>query len=80
MSKTITMRINEESYKLFKMMADRDNRPISNYIETAAKRYIENNFLVDEFEMAEIRDNTEMNKSIKRALYDVKKGKGKIVG
>lgn len=80
MSKTITLRINEENYRLFKMMAERDNRPISNYIETAARRFVENDFLVDEFEMAEIKNNTELNKSIKRALSDVKKGKGKLVG
>jgi uncharacterized protein (DUF1778 family) len=79
MSKTITLRISDDNYKTFKKLADRDNRPISNFIVTAAKRFIENNLFVDEFEMEEIRNNTELNKSLKRALSDVKKGRGHLV-
>jgi len=36
MSKTITLRLDEKVYKRFKGMASHDNRPISNFIETAA--------------------------------------------
>jgi hypothetical protein len=61
-------------------LADSDNRPISNFIETAVKKFIEHNVFVDEFEMAEIRDNAELNKSIKRGLSDMKQRKGRIVG
>ena len=41
MSKTITLRLSDENYKVYKKLADRDNRPISNFIETAVKRFIE---------------------------------------
>ena len=80
MSKTITLRLSEENYKIYRKLADSDNRPISNFIETAVKRFIEHNVFVDEFEMAEIRDNTELNKSIKRGLSDMKQKKGRLVG
>jgi predicted transcriptional regulator len=80
MSKTITLRLSEENYKIYRKLADSDNRPISNFIETAVKRFIEHNVFVDEFEMAEIRDNTELNKSIKRGLSDMKQRKGRLVG
>ncbi len=80
MSKTITLRLSEESYKKYKKLADRDNRPISNFIETAVKRFIESNIFVDEFEMEEIKNNTELNKSLKRGLSDMKSKKGRFVG
>ena len=79
MSKTITLRLSEENYKKYKILADRDNRPISNFIETAVKRFIEHNIYVDEFEMEEIRNNAELNKSLKRGLSDMKSKKGRFV-
>ena len=79
MSKTITLRLSEENYKKYKSLADRDNRPISNFIETAVKRFIEQNIYVDEFEMEEINNNVELNKSIKKGLSDSKLKKGRFV-
>lgn len=79
MSKTVTLRLSDENYEKFKRLADSDNRPISNFIETAVKRFIENNVLVDEFEMEEIRNNVELNKSLKRGLSDMKSKKGQFV-
>lgn len=79
MSKTITLRLSEENYKVYKKLAGRDNRPISNFIETAVKRFIEHNSYVDEFEMDEIRNNTELNKGLKRGLTDMKLKKGRLV-
>lgn len=61
------------------MLAERDNRPISNFIDTAVNKFIEMNELVDEFEMEEIRNNIELNKSIKQGLKDMKNKKGRFV-
>lgn len=79
MSKTITLRLSDESYRVYKKLAENDNRPISNFIETAVQRFIDHNIYVDEFEMEEIRNNKELNKSIKRGLADMKSKKGRIV-
>lgn len=79
MSKTITLRLSDENYKKYKSLADRDNRPISNFIETAVKRFIEHNIYVDEFEMEEINSNIELNKSIKKGLSDIKSKRGRFV-
>ncbi len=79
MPKTITLRLSEENYKVYRKLADRDNRPISNFIETAVKRFIEHNIFVDEFEMEEVRNNAELNKSLKRGLADMKLKKGRFV-
>ena len=79
MSKTVTLRLNENIYELFRAMAESDNRTLSNFIETSALRYIEEHEYVDEYEMDEIRENKQLNRSLKRALKDMKGKKGKFV-
>ncbi len=78
MSKTVTLRLNEKTYKQFRELAEQDNRPLSNFIETVALRYIEEHGYADEFEMAEIRANEELNKSIRNGLRDAKSGQGQF--
>lgn len=78
MTKTITLRLNEERYLRFRQLAEEDNRPLSNFIETAVLRYIEDQGYVDEFEMSEIRTNEELNDSLLRGLKDTESGKGKF--
>ncbi len=79
MTKTITLRLNEERYLRFRQLAEEDNRPLSNFIETAVLRYIEDQGYVDEFEMSEIRENVELNESLIRGMRDAETGKGKFV-
>jgi len=79
MSKTVTLRLNDKIYKLFRYLAESENRPLSNFIETSVLRFIENNQFVDEYEMAEIQSNKELNRSLKRALKDVKAQRGRFV-
>ena len=79
MSKTVTLRLNDKTYKVFRTLADSDNRTLANFIETSVLRYIEAHEFVDDYEMEEIRHNQELNKSLKRALKDVKTQKGRFV-
>ena len=79
MSKTVTLRLDEEVYRKFRGLAEHDNRPISNFIETAALRFIEEHEYVDEFEMAEIKDNAKLNQSLKAGLRDAKAKRGRLV-
>lgn len=79
MSKTVTLRLDENIYELFRAMAESDNRTLSNFIETSALRYIEEHEYVDDYEMKEIRANKQLNRSLKRALKDMKAKKGKFV-
>ena len=78
MTKTITLRLNEERYLRFRHLAEEDNRPLSNFIETAVLRYIEDQGYVDEFEMSEIRENEYLNASLIRGLKNAETGKGKF--
>jgi len=79
MSKTVTLRLKEDTYDLFRKLAQQDNRPLSNFIETAALRYIDDSEYVDTFEMNEIVQNEDLNESIKRGLEDVKSARGQFV-
>ena len=79
MSKTITLRLDDKVYKRFRGLAEHDNRPLSNFIETAALRFVEEHEYVDVFEMAEIRDNVSLNRSIKSGLRDAKAKRGRFV-
>ena len=79
MSKTVTLRLPESTYERFRTLAERENRPLSNFIETAASRYVETEQFVDEFEMSEIEANSELNRSLKRGIKDAKAGRGRFV-
>ncbi len=78
MSKTVTLRLNEKTYRQFRELAEQDNRPLSNFIETVALRYIEEHGYVDEFEMTEIHANEELNRSIRNGLQDAKSVRGQF--
>ncbi len=79
MSKTVTLRLNDKSYKMFSTLAQEENRTMSNFIETSVLRSIEQNRFVDEYEMKEIINNEELNKSLKRAYKDVSAKRGRFI-
>ena len=78
MSKTVTLRLDDVVYKRLRTLAERDNRPLSNFIETAALRFVESEQFVDEFEMEEIRANKVLNASLKQGLLDAKAKRGRL--
>lgn len=79
MSKTVTLRLDEKNYHLFKTYADRDRRTLSNFIETSALRFIENELYCDEAEMKEIKSDIELNKSLKKGRKDFRERRGSFV-
>ncbi len=79
MSKTVTLRLDESIYNIFRNLAMSENRTLSNFIETSVLRFIEHNQFVDEFEMTEIRNNKELNGSLNQAIEDAKANKGRFV-
>jgi len=78
MATTVTLRLDDKTYEMFRTLSQRDNRPLSNFIETAALRYIEDSSLADEAEMAAIRSDQPLNASLKRGLRDAKAKKGRF--
>jgi hypothetical protein len=76
---TVSVRLAAPKYKLFRRMADEENRTLSNFIETAAMKYVQENELIDKFEMDEIRANKELNRSLKRGHKDAAAKRGRFV-
>jgi len=79
MSKTVTLRLDEKNYDLFKVYANRDHRTLSNFIETSALRFIENELYCDKIEMDEIKSDVELNKSLKKGHKDFLAKRGSFV-
>ncbi len=79
MSRTVTLRLKDSVYERLRTLAEGDNRSLSNFIETATLRYLDQEEHVDEFEMQEIRGNQPLNESIARGLEDAKERRGRYV-
>jgi len=79
MSKTVTLRIGENLYEKIKEYANNENRTLSNFIETATLKYIEEVELVEEYEMKEIATNAELLKKLKKGSKDSKQKRGRFV-
>ena len=77
MPKTITVRIDDSVYDIFKKAADGQKRTISNYLEYATLNYIVNETVVDDTEMSEILS---FSKDIKKGLRDISAGRYKVIG
>jgi hypothetical protein len=78
MSKTVTLRLDDATYKLFREWAEADNRSLSNMIETAAKRWVESRYM-DPKEEAGIMADKELVKSLRRGSRDAKARRGRWV-
>jgi len=76
-AKTITMRLEDSVYEIFKKAAAGQKRTISNYIEYATLNFTVNETVVDDVEMNEI---LAFEKDIKKGLADIAAGKYKVIG
>ena len=79
MAKTITLRIDEKTYDIFKTAAESQRRTISNFIEYAAFAHLVEDSLVTDEEMQGILNDKQLMFSLSKAQQDIKKGKYKIV-
>jgi predicted transcriptional regulator len=75
MPKTLTMRLDDETYETFARAARAERRSLANLIETAALRHIEESQFVDDAEMAEILSRPDLVNRLKRGSEDAKKGR-----
>ena len=79
MAKTITVRVDEDSYKLIKTAANGVRRTISNFLEFATLSYISNETYVSDKEMEDILTNKELLKNLKSGEKDIKERRYRIV-
>ena len=76
MSKTITVRLDDTVYEMFKKAAEGQKRTISNYIEYATLNYIVNQSVVDDDEMTEILTYSD---ELRKGLSDISAGRYNII-
>lgn len=79
MSKTVTLRLDEEVYKELKEAAEATRRPLSNLIETAALGKIREEQFVDDAEMADIRSNEALLERMRTGSRQAAERKGSFV-
>ena len=80
MSKTITIRMNDDVYEIIKTAASGEKRTISNFIEYAALNYLSSNSYVSDNEMNEILNDKNLMDGLRKGMDDIKKGNYVIVG
>lgn len=79
MSKTITLRVDDDVYHLIKTAADGQRRNLSNFIEFATLQYLTSATYVDDAEMELILSDAEFVANLRQGLEDSKKGDYTIV-
>ena len=79
MSKTVTLRLDEDVYEELREAATAERRPLSNLIETAALARVREEQFVDDAEMAEILSNEELTRRLRAGSRQARKRKGRFV-
>lgn len=78
-AKTLTVRVDDATYRLIAEAAQADNRSISNFVETAARQKAAADILVTESEMVEIRADRKLVRRLQRGHRDVVTRRGRFV-
>ena len=79
MPKTVTLRLNDDVYEIFREVSVAENRTLSNLIETAALAKIREQQFADDVEMAEILANRRLLQRMKAGSREAEARKGQFV-
>jgi len=79
MPKTLTMRLDDETYQTFVRAAQAERRSLANLVESAALQHILESSFVDDAEMAEIASRPELVKRLQAGSRDARKRKGQFI-
>jgi predicted CopG family antitoxin len=80
MHKTITLRINDDVYQMFKKAAHGSRRTISNFLEYATLSFLSQDTYVSDDEMKEILKDHNLLEDLKHGEREIKSRRYKIVG
>jgi uncharacterized protein (DUF1778 family) len=80
MPKTITLRVDDDTYHLIQTAARGDRRTISNFLEIAAVSYIAEESFVSDEEMNELVNDKKLVQKLKLGRAQIKQGRYAIVG
>ncbi len=79
MPKTLTVRIDDATYRLIAEAAQVENRSVSNFIETAAREKAVAEIFVPDEEMAEIRSDRNLQRRLRSGRRDAASRRGRFV-
>jgi uncharacterized protein (DUF1778 family) len=79
MPKTVTVRLDEDTYQMIRSAAEGQMRSISNFIEYATLSYLAEEAFVSDDEMSDILADTDLLATLKRARSDLAGKQYKIV-
>ena len=79
MPKTVTLRLDDETYHILREAAIAQDRPMANLIETAALAHLREAQFVDDAEMADILANENLVKRLKKGSRAAAQRKGRFV-
>ncbi|TVR94150.1 MAG: CopG family transcriptional regulator [Spirochaetaceae bacterium] len=79
MSKTITIRLDDETYEMIKSAAAGQMRTISNFMEYAAVSYLTEEAFVSNEEMDQIMSDSELVQTLKKAKSNVQSKRYSVV-
>lgn len=79
MSKTVTIRLSDEDYRVISSVAEHERRPISNFITHRVMEAIADMNTVDATEMNEILSDKKIMQSIDHGRRQFAQGKGRFV-
>ena len=79
MSKTVTIRLDDDTYRLIRQAARGQLRSIANFIEFATLSYLSEQASVSDEEMAEILTDTELVAALRSARSEVTGRKYQVV-
>ena len=78
MGKTVTIRMDDETYQAFAKQARQAHRPLGKYIEMAAYRYTMHSAFADTEEMNEITRDHGLVRRIRQGIAEAKKHRGRF--
>ena len=79
MPKTVTLRLDDEAYRVLSEAAKAERRSLANLIETSAMEKVREKQFTDDYEMAEIAANEDLLKRLKKGSRDAKARRGRFV-
>ena len=79
MSKSVSVRLSDETYEVFREAADAQQRSLSNFITTAALAGFRQEQFADEEEMSEILGDSGLVDRLRKGSRDAAARKGRFV-
>lgn len=77
--KTVTMRVDDSTWRMISAAADGQKRTISSFLEFAVLQYLSSAQYVDNVEMRAILKDKELVRSLNEGLNEVKNGEYSLV-